>query len=219
MIPDQILDGMLWYAAFVISVTTHEAAHAWAALRGGDRTAYLAGQVSLNPVPHMKREPFGMVILPLLSALSQGWCVGWASTPYDPAWERRYPKRAAWMAAAGPGANLLIAVIVFVILKGAISIGFLPVDPELSPFGALGGQFLMIVLLLNVILFLFNLIPFPPLDGATVMMLFVSEDVGLKIRAMLRQPAFAILGLLAAWYLFGKVIHPVLGMVIDWVSA
>ena len=99
-------DALVWYLVFVVSTTAHEASHALAAYVGGDRTAYLGGQVPLNPLPHIKREPFGMVIMPLLGAFSYGWPIGWASTPYDPRWEQRYPRRAAWMAAAGPAVTM-----------------------------------------------------------------------------------------------------------------
>jgi hypothetical protein len=107
----------LWYAAFLLSLTCHEAAHAWAARRGGDDTAYLAGQVTLNPVPHVIREPFGTVLVPLLTYFTNGWMMGWASAPYDPRWEARHPRRAAAMSAAGPAANLLLALLAFAVLK------------------------------------------------------------------------------------------------------
>ena len=74
-------DLIAWYAVFVLSATAHEAAHALAAYVGGDPTAYHAGQVSLNPLPHIQREPFGMVLLPLVALFSAGWCLGYASTP------------------------------------------------------------------------------------------------------------------------------------------
>ena len=86
-----VLTGLIYYLVFLFSTTVHEAAHAWAAKRGGDLTAYLGGQVSLDPRPHIKREPFGMVILPLLSVAISGWPFGFASAPYDPAWAMRYP--------------------------------------------------------------------------------------------------------------------------------
>jgi len=107
---DRELLAMLpvWYAVFLLSVTCHEAAHALAALRGGDRTAYLGGQVSLNPLPHVLREPIGTIVVPLLTFLQMGWMMGWASAPYDPLWEARHPRRAAFMAASGPLANLLL---------------------------------------------------------------------------------------------------------------
>ena len=61
----------------------------------GDDTAYRSGQVSLNPIPHIKREPFGTVVVPLLSFAAGGWMIGWASTPYNPQWAHDYPKKAA----------------------------------------------------------------------------------------------------------------------------
>ena len=112
-----------WYVAFLLSVTAHEAAHALAALKGGDPTAYLGGQVSLNPVPHVRRSPFGTVVVPLLSYLFGGWMIGWASAPYDPYWAERYPRRAAWMAAAGPAANLILATLAFLLMKLGLAAG------------------------------------------------------------------------------------------------
>ena len=82
----------------------------WAALRGGDPTAYHGGQVSLDPRAHIRREPFGMVALPLISVVVSGWPFGFASAPYDPHWAMRYPRRAAWMALAGPAGNLLLVL-------------------------------------------------------------------------------------------------------------
>src|SRR5262249_48204944 len=93
--------------------------HALAALRAGDRPASLGGQVSLSPIPHIRREPIGMLGVPLLTAFTNGWAVGWASTPYDPVWAARYPRRAALMAAAGPTGNLLIAGLALLCLMSA----------------------------------------------------------------------------------------------------
>src|SRR5436309_5963531 len=120
MNPELVLNGIFWFVAFLFSTTVHEAAHAWAALLGGDRTAYLGGQVSLSPLPHIRRELIGMLVVPLLTAFTNGWAVGWASTPYDPLWASRYPRRAAAMAAAGPAGNLLIAVLAFAALRGGL---------------------------------------------------------------------------------------------------
>ena len=87
--------GLIWFVAFLFSTTVHEAMHAFAAWRLGDSTAYQGGQVSLNPAPHVAREPIGMLVLPLLTSITQGWAIGWASCPYDPIWARRYPGRSA----------------------------------------------------------------------------------------------------------------------------
>ena len=94
--------GLVWFVAFLFSTTVHEAMHAFAAWKGGDPTAYHGGQVSLSPLPHIRREPVGMLIVPLLTSLTRGWAMGWASAPYDPVWATRHPRRAAIMAAAGP---------------------------------------------------------------------------------------------------------------------
>ena len=101
-------EGFLWYLAFLFSVVVHEASHAFTAMKLGDRTAYEGGQVTLDPLPHIKREPIGTVVVPILSFLAGGWMIGWASAPYDPVWARNYPQRSAMMALAGPLANLLV---------------------------------------------------------------------------------------------------------------
>src|SRR5215510_4318834 len=114
--PEFLVQGFVWYIVFLFSTTCHEASHAFAAKLGGDLTAFHGGQVTLNPAPHMRREPFGMLVVPLLSYVLGGWMIGWASAPYDPYWQARHPRRAAWMSLAGPGANFVL------MLLGAIGI-------------------------------------------------------------------------------------------------
>src|SRR5262245_50104923 len=174
---ETVANGLLWFFAFLFSTTFHEAAHAYVAWRGGDSTAYHGGQVSLSPLPHIRREPIGMLVVPLFTALTQGWAIGWASTPYDPRWEVRFPRRAALMAASGPVANLLIAIAAFASLKIGLATGLFVnpdhatidhlVDVSVGGSGAamLAGKIFSIFLMLNVLLFAFNLLPLPPLDG------------------------------------------------------
>ena len=83
MNPDVIALGLLWYVVFLLSTTCHEAAHALVAKWGGDLTTFHGGQVTLNPPPHIRRTPFGMVIFPLITYAMNGWMMGWASAPYD----------------------------------------------------------------------------------------------------------------------------------------
>jgi hypothetical protein len=71
-----LADGIIWYAVFLFSTVFHEAAHALTAYKMGDSTAHSKGQVSLNPIPHIKREPFGTVIVPILSFAAGGWMIG-----------------------------------------------------------------------------------------------------------------------------------------------
>jgi hypothetical protein len=117
--PELLAFGFIWYIAFLFSTTCHEAAHALVAKIGGDTTAALGGQVTLNPVPHIQREPWGMVVIPLISfALNKGQSMfGWASAPYDPLWERRHPHRAALMALAGPATNYLLMFLAVIGLR------------------------------------------------------------------------------------------------------
>src|SRR5262245_5850642 len=83
--------GFVWFASFLFSTTVHEAMHALAAWRLGDPTAYNGGQVTLSPAPHVAREPVGMLVVPMVTALTQGWAIGWASCPYDPVLGRALP--------------------------------------------------------------------------------------------------------------------------------
>jgi len=230
MTPDQMVMLPLWYAVFLLSMTCHEAAHAWTAWIGGDETAYLGGQVSLNPWPHVQREPVGTLIVPLLTFLYAGWMMGWASAPYDPYWEDRHPRRAAAMAAAGPAANLLLASLGFVILKVGLSAGvWLPpateeagqivyrytfdqiVIPASEASAGLEGlgRFCSILLTLNLVLFVFNMIPMPPMDGASVVSgLF---EPARRLRERIRAtPMAGLLGLVVAWYGFRYLFDPIL---------
>ena len=222
------LEPVVWLVVFVISITVHEAAHAWAAYLGGDPTAYQGGQVSLNPLPHMRREPFGMVLMPLLSTFANGFPIGWASTPYDPRWEERHPRRAAWMAAAGPAANLALALVALVGLRIGLESGAFVSPGQLDATRLVMsdtnwidglGRFLSMTLVLNTILCLFNLVPLPPLDGASAITLLLPEQAGLRLRRALRQPAIAMAGLLAVWFGFGTVVRPVFRVLIGLVYA
>ena len=215
---DNISLGLLWYVAFLFSTTVHEAAHAWAALRLGDPTAYLGGQVTLNPIPHIRREPIGTVLFPIVTFLVGGWMMGWASVPYDPVWAERYPRRAAWMALAGPAANLLIAIVSGLSIRLGVWGGVF-VSPPVAYFAevtlaATGGWWhgvavlVSILFTLNVILFSFNLIPLLPLDGSAAAMLLMSERVAERYRDLMLNPAFSVFGLMFAWRAYDPVFHP-----------
>ena len=221
-----VLTGLLWFAAFLFSTTVHEAMHALVAYRGGDATAYRGGQVSLSPLPHIRREPIGMLAVPLLTAFTLGWAVGWASTPYDPAWAARHPRRAASMAAAGPAGNLLIALLAFVALRAGLAVEvFVPPDrvnfhhlveaasghPLLTGLGDL----LTVLLVLNVLLFIFNMLPVPPLDGASAITGVLPDGAARLVRAVNASPAISMLGLLVAWQLFPQLARPIFSALLE----
>src|SRR5450432_1625621 len=128
-----LVAGVVWYVVFLLSTTCHEAAHAFVARMGGDLTAFHGGQATLDPLPHIRREPFGMVIFPILSYAVGGWMMGWASAPYDPLWSLRYPRRAAWMSLAGPGANYSLAILAAILIHLGMWTGLL-MPPESASF-------------------------------------------------------------------------------------
>jgi Zn-dependent protease len=210
--------GLLWFTAFLFSTTVHEAMHAFAAWRLGDPTAYQGGQVSLSPAPHVQREPIGMLVLPLLTSLTQGWAIGWASCPYDPVWARRHPRRAAVMAAAGPAGNFAIALTAFAAMKAGLAAGWF-VAPDHVSFDSmleLAGRgspafvtsLLSVFLVMNVFLFAFNLLPLPPLDGAAVMNGLLPREKAEQVRDLQANPMMSMAGLLIAWQVFPLVTDP-----------
>src|ERR1041385_2932467 len=191
---DLLLMGLLWYVVFLLSTTCHEAAHALVAKWGGDLTAYHGGQVSLDPLPHIKREPIGMVVVPILSYIVGGGMMGWASVPVDPYWGQRHPRRAAWVSAAGPIANFTLAIVAGILIHVGMLAGWFA-QPEsisfthvVSPAGAGvaagAATFLSILFSLNLLLGAFNLIPLPPLDGFSAIGLLLSEDLAGRLQAM-----------------------------------
>jgi Zn-dependent protease len=216
---DLVLLGVAWYVVFLFSTSCHEAAHAWAAYRLGDPTAYHGGQVSLDPLPHIRREPFGTVVFPILTfVFSRQWMMGWASAPYDPAWADRHPRRAAWMALAGPAANLSLVLLAAAAIRIGVALEVFapPASATLSsvvdatPGVASGvGTVVSILFSLNLVLALFNLIPLPPLDGSGAIPLLLPERAARAYLDFLRQPMLAVAGLLVAWRLFGPLFDPV----------
>lgn len=195
----------LYYIVFLFSTTCHEAAHALVAKLGGDLTAFYTGQVSLNPIPHMRREPFGMVVFPLLSMLMSGGMFGWASAPYDPVWQRRYPKRAGWMSLAGPAANFTLVLIAAAGIHLCVRFGLVSrVEPGVAAEGLL--QVLVILLSLNLLLGTFNLLPIPPLDGYSVLGLFTSDAFAVRMQEWRNNMrAFSLLGIVVSWQVFGNI--------------
>ncbi len=205
-------EAIIWFLLFITSATFHEAAHAWAAKRGGDLTAYAGGQVSLNPIPHIRRQPLGMVVIPLFTSFLIGWPFGFASTPYDPVWAYQHPKKAALMAAAGPITHLIIVLVCVTIVKIGILAGFFIepdwvniqhiVDPGNSPILERITMVISMFFSLNLIMFVLNLIPLPPLDGSGIITLFLKDETARKYNQVVSNPAFGLVGLFLAWQVF-----------------
>jgi Zn-dependent protease len=213
----ELTDGIKWYLAFVFSTTVHEASHAWTALKLGDDTAYRGGQVTLDPTPHIRRSPMGMVVVPIVSYLVGGWMIGWASAPYNPQWAVQHPRRAALMSLAGPASNLLLLIAAAVLIHIGMlcrvfdapsGIDFTHIVESVAPgIYVFLAKMLSIFFSLNLLLAIFNLIPLPPLDGSGILMFFCTSETAARVFHALRHPSFNYFGLILSWQLM-KVIFP-----------
>ena len=208
----------VWYAVFIVSLTFHEAAHAFAALKFGDPTAYYQGQVTLDPIPHIRRSPFGMVIVPIVSFILGGWMIGWASAPHDPHWADSNRRKAALMAMAGPAANLVLILLAAVGIRAGMFLGYFHAPEQItfsritaaSPGPANSLSILVSILFsLNLVLLVFNLIPLPPLDGSSLLTLFLSDQAARRYNAVIQEPAYRLIGLIVAWNMLDFILYPV----------
>lgn len=215
-----LLLGLTWYIAFLLSTTCHEAGHAWAAKLGGDLTAFHGGQVSLDPVPHIRREPFGMILFPILTYVAGGWMMGWASAPYDPLWAEKHPRRAAWMSLAGPAANFVLMILAALLIRLGLTIGAFKLPDsanfthiaEASTSGIATGAatFFSVMFSLNLLLGVFNLLPLPPLDGFGAVGLLLPEKAAERFQQFgHRLRGFSMIGLLVAWQVFDPIFDPI----------
>jgi Zn-dependent protease len=211
------------YLVFVFSTTCHEASHAFVAKKGGDDTAYALGHVTLDPIPHIVRSPWGMVIAPLLSLYYMGYPLGWASVPYNPHWGQRHPKRRALMSLAGPLANFVLAAICLLGLRLLVQAGVFHLSgtgvragvvylsegvARNSPLAAL-AFILWRSFELNLLLGVFNLVPLPPLDGSSVAEGLLPRFVGSFYDRLREIPGHEFLGWIAASQLFGYLMMPI----------
>lgn len=162
---------------FVPAIVLHEVAHGFAASRLGDPTAKSRGRLSLNPLKHV--DPFGTVLLPLMLMLMGGPVFGYAKpVPYNPMYFKNLRRGEAIVGLAGPAANLLMAVV-----GGLVAWAFVPMlsSSVASPiansdlFFYFYVYFLPSFILINLYLMFFNLIPIPPLDGSSVIALFLND--------------------------------------------
>jgi Zn-dependent protease len=155
---------LIQFSVLVLSLSVHEAAHAWSADRLGDPTARRLGRVSLNPVVHA--DPIGTVLFPLLAMVGNvPFLIGWAK-PVPVAvqnlrgnWRQKY----MLIAAAGPASNLVLAVL------GALLVRVLAGGPPSEVAYSLGERVLSYTVGLNILLAVFNMVPVPPLDGGNVL--------------------------------------------------
>ena len=172
---------IIWFVVFLFSLSFHESAHAWMSERFGDDTGRHQGRITLNPIPHI--DPIGTILFPLISMFTSVPLLGWAKpVQTNPLLWRDKTKANISVSAAGPISNFILMTIAFIILKALILTGILRFNPALrniyDVIAPAPGQpafmqplamFLSVMLMLNLALGVFNLIPIPPLDGSHVL--------------------------------------------------
>lgn len=187
----------------LLAVTLHEVAHGWVAYRLGDPTAKLAGRLTLNPLKHL--DPVGTLAFVITQWM--GWPVGWAKpVPINPANLRRPRQDMVWVAAAGPAANVLLAVGFALLyhLAGRLLVGVAP--------KAIVVPLLLIAqtgVYVNVGLTIFNILPVPPLDGGNIALGLLPRDLAIRYD-QLRPYGFILLLILIFTGAVAKVVFPVI---------
>jgi len=196
----------------LLAISAHEAAHAWMSYKFGDDTARLLGRVTLNPIAHT--DPIGTLLIPIVNfVLAAGglgglFLLGWGKpTPVNPLRWRQKDLANVMVSIAGILANLLIATIAFIIIKifrVTGSFDLIPSDLQ-EPVALL----LQSMLFMNISLAVFNLLPFPPLDGSKVLETFLPESMQ-PVLATLEQYGFLILMVLMYLGVFSAIIAPIM---------
>ena len=205
----QLLLGLV---VLLISLTVHEAAHAWSADRLGDPTARALGRLSLNPAVHV--DPIGTILFPLIAMATNLPLIGWAKpVPVNPArlggnWRQKFMV----IAAAGPASNLVLATCIAIVLRIA-PIGDIDVDATSIAWRIV--QALALAVQLNVFLALFNMVPVPPLDGGNVLAGLLTGPMA-RAFDQLRPWGFLILyGLMLTGVLW-TIIDPPASLLLSW---
>lgn len=204
---------IIYLVVLLLAISAHEAGHAWMSYKFGDDTAYMLGRVTLNPVSHT--NPIGTLLIPIVAfilgsvggALGSIPLIGWGKpTPVNPRKWENYKLANVMVSVAGVLANLILLVIGIGIAKIMMTQGFTPAD-----FLGRGTNPLAIfvsnLMLLNLSLFVFNLLPFPPLDGSKIMATFLPDSAA-PVLNLLEQYGFLILMFLIYIGVFSLILYP-----------
>lgn len=205
---DAILQNLLIFALPVLfAITVHEAAHGYVARHYGDQTAWLLGRVTLNPVKHI--DPLGTILMPILLylATSGAFVFGYAKPVPVQFGRLRNPKRdMVWVALAGPGANLMQALLWGIVFYLLVGLGVR------EPFFLKMCQAGMLV---NVVMFAFNLFPLPPLDGGRVLVGLLPYKQAVLVSRVEPWGFFIVMGLVLAGVVGALWLRPIMGLTFD----
>jgi Zn-dependent protease len=206
---------VIYMVVLLLAISVHEAGHAWMSHKFGDDTAYLLGRVTLNPVKHT--DPIGTLLIPMVAfilgaiggAAGSIPLIGWGKpTPVNPRNWTNYKLANVMVSIAGVLANIILVIIGIVIAKIMMMQGFAPTDffgGSTNPLAIFVGN----LMFLNLSLFVFNLLPFPPLDGSKILGTFLPQSAQ-PILDMLEQFGFLILMFLMYIGVFRFIIYPFL---------
>lgn len=194
----------LFISVLVISVVIHEYAHGWTADQLGDPTAKNLGRLTLNPIVHV--DPIGSFLVPLLLYLTTAgtFIFGWAKpVPYNPSNLRNQKRDPALVAVAGPLSNLLIAVLFGLCMRAAILFNLPNISLLIAAFE--------LIIVVNIFLAVFNLIPIPPLDGSKLLFAALPSKTH-NFKVFLERYGFFILVFLLLFGFFDFIIFPIVNL-------
>ncbi len=210
---------VIYMVVLLLAISAHEAGHAWMSYKFGDDTAFMLGRVTLNPVKHT--DPIGTLLIPILGfvlgsvggALGSIPLIGWGiPTPVNPRKWTNYKTANVMVSIAGIGVNIILATIGFAIFKGLLEFHVITADNIDSGLMKPLIILLQYMIMLNVSLAVFNLLPFPPLDGSKVLSTFLPASFQ-PVFDLFERYGFLILMLLVYWGVIGVIIRPVFALV------
>jgi Zn-dependent protease len=220
--PQEVVLVIFQVVVLMLAFSVHECAHAWVAWRLGDPTAKMLGRITINPIKHL--DPFGSIIFPLIGLYYGGMLFGWAKpTPVTARNFKNYRRDDILVSLAGPASNLLmasIALVLLLVIKHAVAGGPIAIEtarylahrvpgistenlPSLFPI----VLFLYYVIFLNLLLFVFNLIPVPPLDGSHILRHFLPYNA-LQFYDRIGMFGMFILMIIGGGFIFRIFLYP-----------
>lgn len=215
MTPEQLIPQLVIYmVVLLLAISAHEAAHAWMSYKFGDDTARLLGRITLNPVAHT--DPIGTLLIPIVGFIFAAGggafpLIGWGKpTPVNPLRWRNKDVANVMVSIAGILANLLIAVIAFVIFKFLLMSGTIDLMSGSTQEPVI--LFLDNLLIMNISLAVFNLLPFPPLDGSKVLETFLPASMQPALEFLEHYGYFLLIFLIYIG-VFGAIIRPIINFV------